>query len=388
MAKRTAGNITYRNGRWEVKVVKYDPYNGETIYTQSGLPARLSKSFNSKKEAELFIADYQLKRVQCKPFTSSVMLLKDWHSTWFDLYKKSGVKPYTIDTAETVFTKHILPALGNIKLCQLTSLHIQRLYSNLNLAPKTIKNIHSFLNSCLDSAVAHGLLVANPCSRVQLPKARKHTVHPLSKTELSCLVKEVSQFRTVYDYVIYFTVFTGLRMGEVLGLTWDKVDLSSRKITVDQQLIKTSKHAGGVFHLDRTKSDNSRTFLLPRAVLDMLIQYQLFQNQCQYVAGDKWNNDLNLIFTMSDTGKCITPPTLHKHFKRVATKIGRPDLRFHDLRHTFATNAAEAGLSVANLSRVLGHSQTSTTMQYYVHSTDVGDVFCASVTDELIKSIS
>ena len=91
---------------------------------------------------------------------------------------------------------------------------------------------------------------------------------------------------------------------------------------------------------------------------------------------------------MSDTGKCITPPTLHKHFKRVATKIGRPDLRFHDLRHTFATNAAEAGLSVANLSRVLGHSETSTTMQYYVHSTDVGDVFCASVTDELIKSIS
>ena len=388
MSKRTAGfgTITYRNGKWEAKVARYNPQTGATEY-KNGNVARLSRSFDTKKEAESFLADYAYKRKHLKPYSASDMLLKDWVNTWFEFYKPT-VKPYTFDTAETAFRIHIIPALGALKLSQLTTLRIQMFIKELTLSSKTIKNVYSFLNKCLSSAVDHNLMLSNPCQKVCLPRVGKPKIKPMNKAELKAFIEEVSSFTTVYDYIFYFTVFTGLRMGEVLGLTWDKVDLRSGLITVDQQLIRTQKHAGGIYHLDNTKSDNSRTFTLPINIQDMLKQYQSFQNECQQAANDKWNNELNLVFTMCDTGKWITNPTLHKHFKRVAKKIDRPDLRFHDLRHTYATNMAEAGIQPKTLSSRLGHSDPSFTMQYYVHNTDECDKRCASITDDLIDSLT
>lgn len=392
MAKRTAGTgtITLRNGKYEVKVIKYDPLTGETIYNQNGYPMRVSRSFKTKKEAEDYIAEYRSARNKHVAFNSSDITFNEWSDTWFDVYKNSGVKPYTIDTAETILRIHLIPALGNVKLSHLTPVRIQRFYSSLidaGKSAKTIKNIHTFLNQCLSLAVDQGLLVSNPCRSVKLPKIQKYHAKPLSKADLAALVKVTSQFRDVFDYLTFFTVFTGLRLGEVQGLTWDKIDLDRGTITVDQQLIRTHKHKGGVYHLAPTKSCNTRTFILAPTIKDMLIQYKLEQDSKREIAGDSWENSWDLVFT-SDEGRWLTAPTLHKHFKRIAEAIDRPLLRFHDLRHSFASFAAESGVPLATLAKTLGHANSSVTTQYYIHQTTEIDSYCANITESLIKSAS
>lgn len=87
----------------------------------------------------------------------------------------------------------------------------------------------------------------------------------------------------------------------------------------------------------------------------------------------------------NELGHVITHPTMFKHFKRIVTDIGRPDLRFHDLRHSYASFAADSGIPAATLSKNLGHSTTSFTMMYYVHATNEGDIFSANVTESIIK---
>lgn len=392
MSKRTAGTgtITYRNGRYEAKVSKYDPNTGETVYNKNGYPVRISRSFKTKHEAEAFIAEYNAARNKHLPFISADIPFKEWADTWFTVYKTSGVKPYTIDTAETVLRIHLKPALGNIKLSQLTPVRIQMFYSSLidaGKSAKTIKNIHTFLNQCLALAVDQGLLISNPCNSVKLPKVKKYQAKPLNKADLIALVKETAQFRDAYDFLTFFTVFTGLRLGEVEGLTWDKIDLDKGTITVDQQLIRTKKHKGGVYHLAPTKTCNTRTFILAPSVMDALKQYKLEQDFKRSLVGDAWENSWNLVFTL-DSGRWLSAPTVHKHFKRIASAIGRPDLRFHDLRHSFASFEAEAGVPLAALAKTLGHSNTSVTTQYYIHATSEMDNFCANLTESLIKSVS
>ena len=387
-SKRTSGtgSIVYRNGKWVAQVSKYDPDTGETLYTPNGNAVRLSRSFDSKAEAERFLADYQQKRYNLKPFVSSDMPLQEWLEQWLEDYKHSGVKQSTIDTADNIIRNHLIPNFGKAKLNQLTAFQIKKMYNSYSntLSAKSIKNIHWILSMSLAEAVRYSLLIENPCARVKLPRCNKFEAKPLTPSERQLLVKEVRQFRDVYDFIVYFVLFTGLRQGEALGLTWDRVNLLTGEITIDRQLTRTTHYKNSKLELKPTKTNNSRTFLLATSLVDILNKRKLQQIEYADMFGNNQVIEKNLIFTLPN-GNHISASSLHKHFKRIVTKIGRPDLRFHDLRHTYATMAAEKGLPPSTLAKILGHSTSAVTMQYYIHKTTEGDVTNANITERLIK---
>ena len=161
------------------------------------------------------------------------------------------------------------------------------------------------------------------------------------------------------------TLFTGMRQGEVLGLTWDCVDFERNTILVNKQLQKTQK-VGGEYVLVPTKSSRSRMMTVAPSVMEMLKlqrDKQLFQ---QRRAGEAWGNEWNLVFT-DELGSYLPHFTVYKAFKAVVTRMGMPEERFHDLRHSFAVISLESGDDIKTVQSNLGHATASFTLDVYGH---------------------
>ena len=161
------------------------------------------------------------------------------------------------------------------------------------------------------------------------------------------------------------TLFTGMREGEICGLAWDAVDFRNGTITVKQQLQK-GKEKGADHYLISTKSGKTRTITVAPFVMQVLKE-QLFEQRKQHLQmGLAWKNQWNLVFTQEDGGY-IPPQSALKHFKKVAERIGRPDARFHDLRHTYAVASLQEGDDVKTVQQNLGHATAAFTLDVYGH---------------------
>ena len=168
-----------------------------------------------------------------------------------------------------------------------------------------------------------------------------------------------------YGILFQVTLFTGMRQGEVLGLTWDCVDFASNTIYVKQQLQKTQK-VGGTYTLAPTKSGRSRTITVAPTVMELLKMQKARQQQLQQQAGPAWENPWNLVFT-NDLGGHLCHVTVYKHFKSVVQELGLSEERFHDLRHSYAVVAIESGDDIKTVQSNLGHATASFTLDVYGH---------------------
>ncbi len=156
-----------------------------------------------------------------------------------------------------------------------------------------------------------------------------------------------------------------MREGEVCGLPWDAVDFRNGTITVKQQLCK-EKVNGGKHYIDTPKHGKVRILTAPPFVMDILKDVKTQQLQSHLNCIGEWNNEYNLVFTY-DNGKYTVPTTLRKHFKIFANKIGRPDARFHDLRHTYAVTSLQEGDDFKTVQQNLGHATAAFTLNVYGH---------------------
>jgi len=349
------GSVRQReNGTWEARCT----INGKR------------KSFYGEKQSDVLKA---MRAAQAAAdsgayFEPQRINLAKWLDLWLDEYVKPSSKPLTYTTYKSRIDTHIKPALGGIKLTALNSTKIQVFYNDLlrvnELSPKTIKNIHGILHKALDQALKLRYIGLNPADACILPRVEKKEIKPLNETEIAAFLVEIQNDEPLRDL---FTValFTGMREGEICGLSWDSVNFKDGTITVKQQLCK-EKEKGGQHYIAPTKNDKMRTLTAAPFVMDILKRVQETQRSDQLALGSAWQNSFNLVFT-DKAGRFIYPQTAFKHFKAIAAKIGRPDARFHDLRHTYAVTALQEGDDIKTVQQNLGHATASFTLDVYGH---------------------
>ncbi len=349
------GSVRQRdNGTWEARCV----LNGKRV---SFYGAKQSDALKAMRAAQKAADDGTY-------FEPTRLTVAEWLTAWLSEYVAPSCKPLTLSTYKSRVDTHILPALGKIKLTALNATQIQTFYNDLQreqgLSPKTIKNVHGILHKALDQAVKLRYIGLNPADACTLPRMEKKEIKPLSEDEIAAFLREIAEGEPLRNL---FTValFTGMREGEICGLAWDSVDFINGTITVRQQLCKEKKK-GGVHYIAATKNDKSRTLTVAPFVMEILKEVFREQTVQRSLAGSAWANDWNLVFTNA-LGEHIVPQTALKRFKAVAERIGRPDARFHDLRHTYAVTALQEGDDVKTVQENLGHATASFTLDVYGH---------------------
>lgn len=349
------GSVRQRdNGTWEARCV----INGKRV---SFYGAKQSDAVKAMRAAQKAADDGTY-------FEPTRLTVKEWLEKWLDEYVALSAKPLTLAAYRSSSNTHIIPALGKIPLKSLNPTQIQEFYNSLTrekgLSAKTVKNVHGILHEALDQAVKLRYIGLNASDACTLPRVEKKELQPLTEEEIAAFLREIADGEPLKNL---FTValFTGMREGEVCGLSWDSVDFINGTITVRQQLCREKKKDSQLY-IGSPKNDKSRTLTVAPFVMEILRETYRQQNQWRKTAGAAWENEWNLVFT-TETGRYIIPQTAFRRFKRIAEKIGRPDARFHDLRHTFAVTSIQEGDDIKTVQENLGHATASFTLDVYGH---------------------
>lgn len=161
---------------------------------------------------------------------------------------KYSVKPYTLDAYQRNCDNYIKPALGAVRLSALTAPQFQRFYNSLlvekKLSPKTVRNIHGVVHKALEQAMKLGMICSSPTALCNLPKVRRKEIHPMEQQEIETFLKAIEGCK--FELLYRVTLLTGMRQGEVLGLTWDCVDCEHNALYINKQFQKTQKVGGAV----------------------------------------------------------------------------------------------------------------------------------------------
>ena len=217
----------------------------------------------------------------------------------------------------------------------------------------------------MEQAKKLGYIRSNPLDAVILPHMEKKQVETLADEEL---IRFLDLIKGEPDELIYFvTVFTGLRQGEVLGLTWDCVDFANNTLLINKQ--HTLQRQTKEYVFAALKNDKIRTLTVADEVIDALREQQARQKAWAETAGSAWSNPDGLVFT-TELGRYVSNKTLYNRFKRLMKDNGFDDLRFHSLRHTFAVNSLRAGDDIKTLQENMGHYSAAFTLDRYGHVTD------------------
>lgn len=317
-----AGTIRKRSdGRWEARyTVGFDPATSKqkqkSIYgkTQKEVRERLAEI-----TTELDDGTYM------EPTKNTV---SEWLEVWLETYVRFSVKPYTLDAYQRVCRNYLKPALGTLRLSELSAPHIQRFYNSLlmekNLSPKTVRNIHGIFHRAMEQAVKLRMIRSNPTELCDLPKACRKDIHPMEQDKIEAFLTATKGNK--YELLYLVTLFTGMRQGEVLGLTWDCVDFTHNTLYVNKQLQKTKK-VGGEYALVPTKNSRARVITVAASVLALLKKQKSQQAQAQLLAGSEWENRWGLVFT-NELGGHLTHFTVYKHFKGAVKSIALDEERF------------------------------------------------------------
>ena len=382
-AAQGAGTIRQRkDGRWEARyTVGRDPGTGKQV--QRSVYGDTQQEVRKKLAQIIAALDAGTYKDPCK------MTVGKWLDIWQRDYL-GNVKPFTLRAYSDQIRNHIKPALGAVKLEALNTHTIQRFYNSLGteregkpgLSPKTVKNIHGVLHKALQQAVAIGYIRFNPTDACTLPRAVKKELVPLDEEQSRAFLQVIQGQR--YEDLFTFTLFTGLREGEALGLTWDCVDFNKGAILVKKQLQREKKKKGAYLFAP-LKNDKARTITPAPWVMQLLRTHRARQAEQRLKAGPLWE-DSGLVFT-NELGRHLAIHTVYKDFKRAVAAIGRPDARFHDLRHSYAVAAIRAGDDIKTVQGNLGHATAAFTLDVYGHVTQQMQQASAQRMEGYIKGI-
>lgn len=381
--RRAQGEGTIRqrkDGTWEARyTLGRDPGTGKQIQksvygaTQKDVRQKLQQISQSIDEGTYF--------------EPTKMTVAGWMNTWIKDYL-GNVKAGTVANYTRHVNNHIIPALGAMKLSALQPPQIQHLYNQLQeqgLSAKTIKNLHGCLHKALQIAVRMGYLRTNPAEGCILPRIVKKEIRPLDTPEISTFLDAIKGHR--YETLFKVDVFTGLRSGEILGLTWDCVNFDEGTLYICKQLtpprMKGQKYAFGTL-----KNDKPRTITPAPYVMQLLKEHRIQQMQQRLIAGVAWDDGgfPNLVFT-NDTGGHLTQSGVWKLMQKALRDSGIENLRFHDLRHTYAVNSLRSGDDVKTVQENLGHHTAAFTLDQYGHVTDTMKRASADRMQAFIKAI-
>ncbi len=379
-----------RNGKpysyWEARITTgYDPGTGKQV--QRSFSGKTQKEVREKMQAVAVELNNGTYKEPCK------LTVGEWLDIWKDTYL-NNIKPRTVKIYESDIRLHIKPALGAIRLETLNTHTIQSFYNRLvqnekgkrALSPKTVKNIHGVLHHALNQAAANGIIRFNPADACTLPRIERTELKPLDEEDIKAFLKVIQGTR--YEDIFLVTLFTGMREGEVLGLTWDCVDFEKGALLVNKQLqLHQEKEFQGAYTLASPKNGKSRTIVTAPFVMNCLKRRKVKQAKTRMRAGDAWSNPNDLVFT-DEIGGHLIKSSVYREYKAMAKRIGRPDARFHDLRHSYAVAAISSGDDIKTVQGNLGHATAAFTLDVYGHVTNKMKRESASRMEKFIQSVS
>ena len=373
----------YRNGKeyvyWEAQVtVGYDPGTGKRI--------RKTFSGDTQKEVRSKMQAASVDLENRNYFEPSTAALSEWIELWLREYC-DDIKYQTRRSYVIRCDKHIKPIIGNVRLSELSSPHIQHLYSELKsrgLSPSSVRSVGNTLAKCLNVASKVNYIRENPAKQAAMPRVEKPQIYPLTNDQIKDFLCAVSGSQ--YENLFKTILFTGLRRSEALGLTWDCVDLGAGIITVNKQLVYKAKKDGGLT-LSPPKTGKPRYIRVPEYVVDTLRDQKAAQDKQREDAGGLWNCQANFVFT-DCIGNPIPFTTLQQNYKKLVASIGLPDFRIHDLRHTYTVLSIQNGADIKTVQESLGHATAAFTLDVYGHATDSMRIVAAQKMQSFIDQIT
>ena len=365
MAKKRAngeGSIRKRaDGRWEGRYTAgYHPETGKRIIknvlgkTQAECKAKLSAALESVKGIDVSRAD---------EYTVAT-----WLRSWYDIYTKPNIRVATADRYHLMVEQYTIPRIGNIKLTKLTAHDLQKLYKELmengridrksghgnpGLSSTTVRSLHLMLHSAFERAVKERLIPRNPTEDCIAPKIQKFEMQILQPKHIKEYLNAANARGLLPMF--YLELVSGLRKGELTALLWSDLDIQNRTISVSKQASWDTEHQ---LILSRPKTGNSiREVSIPQDAVELLKQEHAKHPD------NPW------MFPSGRTGEMYHPDSVVTLHKRILKDAGLEHIRFHDLRHTFATLALQNGVDVKTVSSMLGHYDAGFTLRTYTHVT-------------------
>ncbi|MGF0006497.1 tyrosine-type recombinase/integrase [Eubacteriales bacterium SGI.150] len=375
---RSGKEYTY----WEARYTAgRDPGTGKQI--QRSITGKTQKEVAQKLKAATASID------QGTYTAPSKMTVGDWLDIWSSDYL-GGVKPYTLRSYTNQIRNHIKPALGAVKLEALDAHTIQAFYNGLGvghegrpgLSPASVKTVHGVLHQALKQAMINGYIRFNPAEACKLPRIERKEIVPLNEKQSTAFLNAVKGHP--FEMLYTLDLFTGMRRGEILGLTWDCVDFKKGTIRIEKQL-QREKKKGGVYIFAPLKNDRTRMITPAPFVMKLLKAHRGKQTEQRLKAGELWE-DSGLVFT-DGMGHHLNGETVYKNFKRIVADLGIPSARLHDLRHTYAVASIRSGDDVKTIQQNLGHATAAFTLDVYCHVTEEMKKASAARMETYIKEV-
>ena len=356
--KRKNGEGTVRlrrDGRWEGRVV--------IGYDDKGKPKTKSVLAHTKSEC---VEKLEMLKEECGRTAEKLkpdMPFGEWIDFWYKYFSSPKLRPTTQATYENRIYGHIIPSVGKIPLSKLTQNDLQQFYAKLKrtgrkvnvelkgsgVSDRMVRSCHALCRSSLEKAVEEGLITRNPSIGCKLPPKKNGEMKVLTQNEIVRLLNQA--YDEGYYEMFLLELTTGMRRGEILGLKWRDINLETGELNIKRQL--TTKGIS----VPKTKS-SIRTILLPPDMLELL-------REMKKTAKYDW-----IFPSPVKEGEPRNPTAITKRFRIMLERAHCKHVRFHDLRHTFATMALENGMDVKTLSAMIGHVSSETTLNIYSHVTD------------------
>ena len=366
------------DGRWEGRIVIGHKENGDPIFrylsagSQKALVERLNRERNIYQGVDLT--------------EDSRMTLGEWLDRWLEERVAPSVRESTLESYRYHIRHHIKPRLGSKPIGKITVDDVQKLYREIQncgriqedsvwghaLSGSTVRRLHGVFHMAMDAAVRAHLIPKNPTEGVTLPKKETVPKQVLNDAQLERFMKEVQNDPIWHDF-FYTELTTGLRQGEICGLMWSDFDEAHGTLSVRRTL---HVQKGGRLVTGETKTGTGkRTITLPPSTAGLLAQRKK-SSYSQWIFPNPLRPE-----------QPASPNAAYNHLKTLLKRAGLPSIRFHDLRHTFATHALASGVDAKTLSGILGHTQASFTLDTYTHVTGDMQRQAAQVMDTFMTDI-
>lgn len=370
------GSLQIKNNKYYLVLNTYENGKRKPKWIATELAAKGNKTRAQKllrdtikeyEQAEEARAEQEANR-SLMPFTEAIRL---WYEDKLSDFEHP-IDEVTKQGYDTLMKNHVYPYFRKkgFRLCEITKDNLQEYISEkakngkLNgkggLAPRSLKLIKNIVNQTLQFCVAEGMIPSNPCQFVKLPACQRYEAKFYTKSQIDELLEKIKS-EPLYP-LIRLTALYGLRRSEALGLCWDCVNFEAETITIRRTVSKVTT----VVAKDKTKNNSSRrSFPMTPDIKQLLLELQTQQKKDKKFFGKEYH-DCDYVFRWPD-GRPFSPDYVSDKFPRLLKANNMPKIRFHELRHSAASNLLSMGFSLKDVQEWLGHSDIKTTANIYGH---------------------
>ncbi len=309
-------------------------------------------------------------------YSASSITLTEWAKMCIETYSKDYVRSSTYYGYKSI-VKHHFGELGKKKLNEITNMMIQnhlatltKINSEDKLSTKTLVNIRNLISLVFNYAIQNRMIHYNPVQGIRLPKRPPHPTRALTVDEQKRLEAAARASDRLVMFAVILDLYTGIRRGELLALTWQDINLEENYISISKQLSRQPKKNSKIYSSSLTVAEPKTTSSIRKVFLINEIKEELLDYKQKAI---EWKKTKKLKHSDEDFLFCsrkntpIEPRRFYMYYQELLRIAGIEDATFHSLRHTFATRCLEEGIDIVSVSKLLGHSDTKVTANTYSH---------------------